>query len=247
MNFTDVNAAAGFWPTQHFSFRTVEALDAALARAGIATAWVSAVESILYPFPEWHDHRLFEALGNFPRLRPVRTVNPLLANWEASCRKDLARTPLAALKLFPGYHGYSLGEPAVAELCQFAGEAGLPLLVALRVNDERNQPTCMQVAPVPATELAALSRAHPQTRFIALCAMGRELPTLAEGGPNLLSDISFLDGADTLARAAAAFPAERLVFGSHAPFLIPHAAKLKVGPLSSLPEATRQAIACGNL
>ncbi|HWL54764.1 MAG TPA: hypothetical protein VNQ90_20145 [Chthoniobacteraceae bacterium] len=247
MKILDVNAAAGFWPIQRFSFQTLEELDQVFEASQVETAWVSAIESILYPDPETHDHRLFEKIGAFPRLRPVKTVNPLLANWERSCQADLARHPIAALKLFPNYHGYSLAHPEVEALCRFAMERRLPVVVSVRVNDERNQPVAMQVAGVPVEEIAALSLKFPELLLMATSAYKTELKTLATGSENLLCDISFVDGDDTLALAAATMPVDRLVFGSHAPFLHVASAVLKVGGYSSLLLSEREKVAAGNV
>ncbi len=247
MKLLDVNAAAGFWPIQRFSYQHLQELDLVFEAERIETAWVSAVESILYPEPETHDRRLFHDIGAFPRLQAVKTVNPLLANWERSCREDLASYPIAALKLFPNYHGYSLVHPQVAELCRFATARRLPIVIALRVNDERNQPVSMQVAGVPAAQMVELSLKFPEAVLIAASAYKGELKTLATGSRHLLCDISFLDGDDTLAGASCLMPTDRLVFGSHAPFLHARSAVFKVGGYSTLPLSDREKIASTNI
>lgn len=233
MKVIDVNAAFGFWPIQRVSSRTLEALDAAFAKAGVEEVWLSAVESILYPEPDEWDARLFARLPAFPRFRPVKTVNPLLGNW---------RKPwdAVAVKLFPNYHGYSLTDERVAELCE---NTRVPILIQMRVNDERNQPHFMQVAGVSAEEIVALSLRHPAARIVTLCPYNGELPILAKGGKNLMADISFLDGASILEQVAAQLP---LVFGSHEAFAHVASARLKLQH-SKLPAETLQAIATANI
>ncbi len=224
MKLVDVNAATGFWPIQHLSHPTLESLDALFATLGVEEVWLSALESVLYPEPDTWDLRLFERLPAFPRFRPVKTVNPLLANW----RSHWEKVPLAAIKLFPAYHGYLLSHPSLDLVCQAAAQEELPVLVTIRMNDERNQPASMQVPPVPVGDLLELSRRHPRTTFIALCCYGHEVATLAQGGERLLAECSFLDGIRALERAAGLLGQERLLFGSHAPLLHPHSARLKV-------------------
>ncbi|MBE2204963.1 MAG: hypothetical protein IAE94_11565 [Chthoniobacterales bacterium] len=245
MKIIDANAAFGFWPIQRFSTRTLEALDAVFARTDIAEVWLSAVESILYPEPDEWDLRLFRQLPAFPRFRPVKTVNPLLANWEKSW--DAAKAfPLAAVKLFPNYHGYSPADRCVDAVCEKAVRENLPVLIQMRVNDERNQPSFLQVVGVSAADIAALSRRHPAARIVALCPYNSELSALAEGSNHLLADISFLDGAAILEGAVQLLSPARLVFGSHEPFLHADSSRLKLDH-SKLPAEVLQKLASENL
>lgn len=227
MKIIDVNTSWGFWPIQKFPHDTIADLDSQLGRAGIEEAWVSATESVLYPEPDTYDRRLFRKIAEFPRLRGVKTVNPILANWQSQCRRLLeSNSPPAALKIFPNYHGYHLDDSD--EVARYAAAQGLPILVQMRLNDERNQPTFLQVNGVKPQEMAAFSKRHPDTAFIALCPYLGELPVLSEGSGNLYADISFLDGGDVLQQSAEILGRERLMFGSHAPFLYPESAILKI-------------------
>lgn len=246
MKIIDVNASFGFWPIQHFSISDLAGLDAVYESEGIGEVWLSAVESILFPEPDTYDVSLFERLSGFKRFRPVKTVNPILANWRKSCLSTLNRFPIAALKLFPNYHDYNLTSERLGEVCEFAREHYLPLLIQMRVNDERNQPRFLQVRGVASDELAALSHRYPGVSFIALCAYLDDLKSLADGGDNLLVDLSFLDDGDTIATVAKKISAERIVFGSNAPFLHIKAASLKLQHCP-LPVEIQADVASGNL
>lgn len=245
MKTIDINAAYGFWPIQRSPYTSLAHLDAVLARNGVEEAWVSAVESILFPEPDTYDFALFEQLEAFPRLRGAKTVNPLLANWRAGCQKALERHSIKALKLFLNYHDCTLNHPEVAQVCDFAAQHDLPVLISLRLNDERNQPACLQVAPVDVHAISELALAMPQTTFIVLCALMHELAPLAEL-TNVMADIAFLDDEDPLVTAAALFPPSRLVYGSHAPFMYPESATFKID-YSQLPAEELQQIASGNI
>lgn len=236
----------GFWPIQRFTSRSLSELHQAFCSIGIDRAWVSAIESILFPEPDSHDLALFEQLKDYPRFQPVKTVNPLLANWKKSLEQTLSRFPLAAVKLFPNYHGYSLKSEAVEKLCQFARQRHLPLLIQIRVNDERNQPHFMQVNGVPADEIAELSARHPNNPMVALCAYNNEVAALAKGSASLMVDLSFLDEAETIERFAGEIDLDRIVFGSGAPFLHAQAAYMKLTHFK-LPETRRNAVASENL
>jgi len=254
MKIIDVNAAFGFWPIQRFSANTLEELESTFAKAGVEEVWLSAIESILFPEPDSWDTRLFARLADFPRFRPVKTVNPILANWQQGW--DRVRASLAAVKLFPNYHGYSLDDDRVAEICRKAVEEKIPVLIPMRVNDERNQPHFLQVKGVSAEEIVALSLRHPETCLVALCPYNWELFVLAKGGRRLLMDFSFLDGItsldkemknlSTLERASGVVSPDRLVFGSGEAFLHLESAKRKL-QFGNLPEDAAQGIASGNI
>lgn len=246
MKTIDVNASAGFWPIQHFSIRDLETLDAVYNAEEIGEAWVSAIESILFPEPDTHDFRLFEKLTSYRRFRPVKTLNLNLANWRKSCDLAFEQFPIVALKLFPNYHDYALDSAQVEEACVYAAERSVPVLLQMRVNDERNQPPFLEVGGVRADDIAALSLRHPKARFIALCSYIYELDALSRGGANLMADTAFLDFFETLATSAEWMPAERLVFGSHAPFLHIKSSVLKI-ECSAFPEAVRLGVASQNL
>ncbi|HWL55019.1 MAG TPA: hypothetical protein VNQ90_21430 [Chthoniobacteraceae bacterium] len=248
MKIIDVNASFGFWPLQRFTHQTLDALEEAMARNGITEAWVSAIESILFPDPDEFDLPLFRKLAEFPRFRPVKTVNPLLANWRESCTAALKEFPLAALKIFPNYHGYPLGHVELRQLADFAAEYRLPVLVPLRINDERNQPTALEMTPVDPHGLARLAAEAETTTFVALCATKEEAATLLQSPSRVMTDISFLDGEQPLLllkhRLKGLPP--RLLFGSHAPFFYPESSAFKL-QYAQLPREEIEGIASGNL
>lgn len=246
MKTIDVNASFGFWPIQHFTIHDLETLDSVYQTEGIGKVWLSAIESILFPEPDTHDIRLFERLAAYPRFHPVKTLNLSLANWEKSCDLAFRNFPIVALKLFPNYHDYALDSTQVEEVCVCAAERSVPILLQMRVNDERNQPSFLEVGGLQPDNIAALSQRHPKTHFIALCAYIYELDALSRGSRNLMADISFLDFAETLMTSAEWIASERLAFGTHAPFLQIKSAVLKMKH-SMLPEAERLGVASRNL
>ncbi len=240
----DVNASFGFWPTQKFPYRNLEDLNAAYERNQIDEVWLSAVESILFPDPDEFDLPLFEEMQNFPRFKPVKTVNPLLANWKASLEESIRDFPLAAIKIYPNYHDYPINLGELKKLAQVAGDNNLPLLVSMRVNDERNQPTALQVRGVTPGNICSLANSCPQTSIIALCAYISEIAAL-HTAPNIKTDISFLDYEDTLVYAANVGDVSKLVFGTHSAFLYPEAAAYKLR--YSLISDEAKAVIAGNI
>lgn len=246
MKTIDVNAVHGHWPIQRTSFKLLRELEEEYARLNIGEVWLSAAESILAPEPDEADLRLFEQLGDYPRFRPVKTVNPLLGNWKVKLYQAHEQWPLAAIKIYPLFHGYTMKDACCDELMKEAADLGLPVLVQIRVNDERNQPFFMEVPPVNVVELAECSLKHPATTMIALSAYLYELPPLQRGSERLLADFSFLDSVKLIEKVETVFPLSRLVFGTAVVWMVPEAARLKLQFSKASPEKL-EAITSGNL
>ena len=241
----DTNVSLGNWPWMDFSGLTASALEAQLENNGIDEAWVCAADSILFPDPDVTDDRLLTALGSSSRLMPVKTVNPLLGNWRESLTRAIGSLGLRLVKIYPNYHQYSPCSPPVMELADRLAAENIPLLIALRVEDERNQYPLMKVAPPPLEEITRLAELHPRLRVLVLGATVGEIASLTAGTSNVSCDISYAETGNVMDRLLASTPADRLVFGSHTPFFYTQAAVRKLTG-ASLNEQVRSAIAVEN-
>jgi predicted TIM-barrel fold metal-dependent hydrolase len=242
---TDVNASLGHWPFQRFDVRTPHQLAAHLRKHGIGSAWVSAMDSVLHPDPEVHDVLLWNKLRPFRTLRFVKTVNPTLADWRESLDPWIKRRRVRIVKIFPNYHQYSLNDRCARELADRLSNGGIPLLVQMRLEDERGHYPLMKVPGVACPEVVDLAARFPALPVVALCAYRAELPALAAGPRNLCIDLSFVESLDTVKTALTIIPARRLLFGSHTPFLYTRSAVMKL-EYASLPKKHRHMIACAN-
>lgn len=241
----DTNVSLGMWPWMDFSSVTAQNLDARLEGEGIAEAWVSAAESILFPDPDVPDDRLLAALRPHPRLVPVKTINLARGNWRESLDRAVGRLGMRLVKIYPNYHQYSLNGPEATEFAALLAAKGIPLLIALRVEDERNHYPLMKVAPVSVQEIVMLANIHPDLNILVLCAQVGEIATLTAGAGNVYCDMAFAETGNVMERLLAVAPAGRIVFGSNTPFFYTRAAinKLRGGGLD---QETLRAITEGN-
>ncbi len=235
----DVNAWLGSWPFQYFHEATAAILADRLAAEGITAAAVGNPEAAFNPDIMESNRILVRRLEKHAMLRPVPAVDPTKRDWRdvlALCRDEGA----AAVRVFPGYHGYELGSPAaMAVMEQLAGERTLPLFVQVRMEDERtHHPRCRIAAVEVASVLEAAGR-FPTLRFVALCPYFHEAVDLAKGPANVSFDISHVERLRTVSSLLAEVPLQRVLFGSHAPFLQPLAAVMKVQAPSAGEEARR--------
>ncbi len=231
----DCNVGFGHWPFARFAEDTPARLDRLLAGNGIVTALVSSAEAILYEEPAACNGDLVRRLRGSPRLLPVPVANPRVR----SAGSIVAAAGLNAVKLIPTYHAYSLRDDAAVGLCSQAAERGLPVLVQMRVEDERSHYELLKVPGVPVEDILALAGKVPKLVVVALCPYFEEAVRLAAAG--VYVDISFAETLDTLRQLCDKAPFERILFGSHAPWLYPRAAAAKLDK-STIRDEQREAI-----
>ena len=144
---------------------------------------------------------------------------------------------MPGIRLHPNYHGYKLDDPDFGRLLRLAAERHLIVQLALEMEDERMMHPLLRVEPVDITPLPPLVKQTPGLRLVLLNALRtlRDQPLLdliAAG--QVYVEISMLEGVAGVANLLAQVPANRVLFGSHAPLFYYEAAlfKLKESPLS---------------
>ncbi len=233
----DVNVGLGRWPFARFAEDTPSRLDRALAAEGIERALVWNPEAALYEEPDECNRALARALARRPRLVPVPVASPRVG----SAALILERPGIPAVRLVPNYHAYRLiDEPAVA-LCAAAAARSLPVMVQMRIEDERGHHELFKVPGVPVQDIEALALRLPGLTIVALCTYFAEAVHLALV-PNVYVDISCVETLDTLGQLCAKVPAGKVLFGSHAPWQYARAAVRKLGT-GSISDTDREAIA----
>ncbi|OGV51682.1 MAG: hypothetical protein A2017_10160 [Lentisphaerae bacterium GWF2_44_16] len=220
----DVNVSFGNWPFQYFSQDTPAKLSKHLKKNGIDRALVSSSEAAFFPDPDVCNKKLEASLKNFKDLIPVPAVNPLLENWENIIDESNSKT----VKIFPGYHNYSLSSECVEKMIEKLLKNKMPLMIQMRIEDERSHHPLCRIPPVPADDVIKLSLKYPNLPIICLCAYFAETVKLLKASPNIYADISFAETTNFLARLLRDVPAEQLLFGSHTPFLYTKAAVMKI-------------------
>jgi predicted TIM-barrel fold metal-dependent hydrolase len=241
----DINAYTGDWPFRRLAHRTADDLLRLMDRAGIARAVVSPLAAVFRLDVSGPNEELLRFVeGHRDRLAPAFAVNPGDPAWEDDLRASL-QAGAAALRFYPNYHAYSPADPACIEVAQAAAEAGMPLLIAARLQDERSHHPMMKVPPVGADELVELALAVPRARIVVTMLRVGEAKPLA-GARNLHFDLCGMQGpVGFLPQLVEAVGAERLLLGTAMPLQYPLASVEKLRAAHLAPEA-RAAIAFGN-
>ena len=154
---------------------------------------------------------------------------------------------MPAVRVYPNYHGYNLHEPRFVQLLEKVTAAGCFLQLASMMEDTRTQHVQHQVADVDLEPLAALLDRLGRARVQILNWRPRAsvLEKLAKT-PGILFDTARAEGTDGVPQLVEKVGKERVMFGSHAPFLIPEAALIRVHESSRLPESSLRPVLAAN-
>ncbi len=228
----DTNVSVGAWPFRHEVLGETTALVARLKSQGVTQAWTGHLDGLLHKDISSVNARLTDECKQHGGglLMPVGSINPMLPGWEEDLRRCVAVHHMPAIRLHPNYHGYKLDAPVFEQLLDLAEKNRLLVQIALIMEEER---TIHPLVNVPATDTAPLPSVlakHPKARVQLLNAFrtlrGLPITTLATHG--VAFEISMLEGVEGIAKLIQQIPAERICFGSHAPFFYFESAKLKL-------------------
>ncbi len=241
----DVNAWLGAWPFQYFHEDTARRLDDLLASEGIGRALVCSPEAVFNPDTEQANRILVRRLAGTSRLQPVMTLNPLQRNWPdqlARCRDRGA----PAVRLMPMHHCYELAAAPVISLVEAIARDGGPVLtLQLRMEDKRTQHPRAVIPGLEVESIIALASRFPALPIVALCAYRSEAQKLGKETANVLVDLSHVESMRTVSSLLGSVPAERILLGTHAPFLYARSAILKL-QAAEVPGEARRAIGTTN-
>ena len=223
MEHMDFNCFTGNWPFYRVRYNTVEKLAQLHSRIGITGGYISALEAIFYQDPYEAELALAKELKGTP-YRHAMILNPTLPGWKDDLRRALRDLDIKAIRLFPGYHGYSLTDPVADEAAAAIQDSGLPLLLTLRVVDDRSA-YGIRPRPIADAEVISFLEKHPQLLTVIAnirLAQLKNYTALFETRKNLFIDTSgFMAGL---------FPVEdawniakgQVVFGTNAPLTEMH-------------------------
>lgn len=226
----DTNVSLFQWPFRRLPLDEPKSLVAQLDTLGIKQAWAGSFEALLHRDIAGVNERLVAAckVHGRGRLVPIGAVNPMLPDWQEDLRRcgEMYRTP--GIRLHPNYHGYELNDPVFERLVSKATKMGLFVQLATTMEDARTQHPLVQVKDVDLKPLPEIASRIPGARIQLLNLRPRttELISLAKTA-GIHFDVSRADDTDGITRLIRAMPPGRVMFGSHAPFLIPQAALIR--------------------
>lgn len=230
----DVNVFLGAYPFRRVPGTSPDAVVRAMDRVGVDLAWVTHLPGLFWRDPAEGNRWLYETVRREPKLRPVPAVHPGLPGWERTLAEALA-TRAPAVRCDPTFYGL---DPTGAELRRLAGacgEAGMLLMLAVRLEDGRQRHPNDRSPELAAAAVRTLVRSHPAVRLLVTHADRGFVEEVHFGSTQVEAarlwwDISWLWGPpeDHLATVLQTIGVERFVFGTGQPLRLPETSLAKL-------------------
>ena len=247
----DVNSFVGAYPFRRVPGTSADALVRAMDRVRTDRAWISHLPSVFWRDPAAGNPWLYETAERSERLQPVPAVHPGLVGWEQQVLEARAREA-PAIRCDPTYYGL---DPVGAEMLALMGECGavgVPLVLAVRLEDGRQRHPNDRAGELPPWAVRALIRADPSARLIVTHAERGfveevHFGSTPEEAHRIWWDISWIWGPpeDHLQILLQTVGVERFVFGTGQPLRLPEASVAKLDLLDLAPDE-RASIESGN-
>ena len=149
-------------------------------------------------------------------------LNPTLPGWEETFERCVTRLGVKAVRLLPGFHDYALTDPVLDRVNELLRKYRLPLLLTLRIRDERSS-WMIHPRKIAIDELTAYLDKSKDIVTILSCLRANEMVKLKEyflSRNNLFTDVSgFKDGNFIIEKACELIGSAHIVYGSSAPLL----------------------------
>ena len=225
--FVDTNVSLFHWPFRRLPNDDTQNLVFKLRSLGITTAWAGSFEGVFQRDIMGVNERLTQECANHSELLPIGSVNPRLPGWQRDARLCFEQFEMPGIRLHPNYHGYKLDDLRFLDLLARAAEAKRLVQIAVALEDTRTQNTLARVADVDLAPLPSVIKQIKGARVQILNHRGRGLASLL-AVPGIYSDCARVDGTDSIRKLIDQTSPGRILFGSHAPFLIPEAALIRM-------------------
>ncbi len=246
-DITDTNLSLFQWPFRRLPLDDTTLLIKKMRTLGITRGWAGSLEAILHRDLTSVNNRLAGMCAKYPELTPIGSVNPTLPDWQGDLFRCLKKHKMPGIRVHPGYHGYTLADRSFIQMLEQATKAGLFVQIAVTMEDPRTQHSRMRVPDVDLAPLPKLMRDHPGARvqLLNLRPRGVQIDSLAKI-PGVYLDTARVEGTDGVPALLEKMPRGRVLFGTHAPVLIPEAALIRTHESNRLDEKALRSLLAGN-
>lgn len=242
----DVNANLSRWPFRRTPCDELPQLIAAYLKHGVQQAWVGSIDGLFHRDLGGVNLRLTEACRAQRQvaLLPFGSINPRLPDWREELRRCDEDYGMSGIRLHPGYHGYALDDPLVAELLDRSAQRRLIVQLVVRMDDVRVQHPLMRVADVDVRPLVELVRSRSSLRLVllnSLATVARAALVELAATERVWFEIATQEGVGGVAALLETVSSARVLFGSHLPLFCLESALLKLDE-SALDADQRRAV-----
>jgi len=237
----DTNVHLSDWPFRRLKYAKTADLIAKLKKHRVMQAWAGTFDAVLHKNLDLANARLAEECrtNGAGMLVPFGSVCPVWPDWEEDLRRCHEVYRMPGVRVYPGYHNYTLARPEFAEFLAKATARGLIVQIAIVLEDERVHHPIINVPPVDASPLVALMAKVPSARVqllnVNVALRGNSALSLVQQ-TQVTFDTAFIEAVGAIGRVIdgnhwsirAQVPASRLLYGSNAPYAPCEAALLRL-------------------
>ncbi|APZ94855.1 amidohydrolase family protein [Fuerstiella marisgermanici] len=243
----DTNVSLFAWPFRRLPLDSTTKLMQKLRSLNVSQVWAGSFEGLLHRDIAAVNQRLAAECRPHADMVPVGSINLALPGWPDDLQRCAGEHQMKVIRLHPNYHGYTLLDTEFTELLQLAQDASLIVQIVVAMEDGRTQHPQLQVPDTDVQPLLTLKKKYPNVRIQLLNHRLRSpLLTQLAGLPNIYFDTARVDGTDAVPQLVKAVPKGRVLYGSHAPLLIPEAAMIRVHESGRLVDEQLRAVYTDN-
>ena len=225
----DTNVTLFRWPFRRLPLDSTVKLHDRLRGLGMTEAWAGSFEGVFHRDLRTVNQRLVRRCERDSFFRPLGSVNLSLPDWKNDLMCCIHEHRMTGIRLHPNYHQYNIRDQNFHDLIRIAASENIVVQIAVALEDTRTQ---NPLAAVPDVDLAGLELALEKNDGAKVqllnCRSLSGLPRELTSCDNIFFDTSRMDSTDGLARIMEEVPADRILYGSHAPLLITEAALIRV-------------------
>jgi hypothetical protein len=228
----DTNVHIFDWPFRKLKYGATNALVEKLRKHRITQAWAGSYEALFHKDINGVNARLASECkkNGAGVLLPFGTVNLSWPDWEEDLRRCHEVHQMPGIRIYPIYQAFDLDHPAIAKLVEQVAARKMILQIVGDMEDSRHHHPIVEVRNVNMPPLIDVFRQHPDAR-IQLVYWNHRVPAkllhslVSQTG--IVFDTSRVEGAGEVGRLiegnswygkGQGIPAERFLFGSHAPY-----------------------------
>lgn len=230
----DTNCFLGGYPFWPVPAAQPEDLLQAMDRVGIDQAWVSYLPALFWRDPMLGNRVLFDLVAKQERLHPVPVVHPGLPGWRLEV-ESLQEEGAIAVRADPMRQGLDPAGPELRELADTTALQGLPMVIAVRLEDSRQRHPIDGSTELPPSAIRKLIRGNPDIRLLVTHASRAEIEEVHFGSTSseaerIWWDVSWIWGPpeDHLSTLLDTIGGDRFVLGTGQPLRLPEAAMAKL-------------------
>lgn len=252
----DSNAYIGHWPFRRFEYNHPDALLGRMSEFGTDISVISNLNGVFYKNTQSANEELRDALQAKRSYRnsfiPFAVINPIYGGWKEDFKKCITQWGMKGVRLYPKYHFYDLLHPHCIELTKMCKDAGVPVVLSLRMVDSRTSSWLDIEKEWALKDVIPLIKAVPDAKYI-ICNVANSTH-LSEEEMKLVREAQVV--MDTSGRALANLPAllkimgkEKFCFGTHAPLLDYASGLLRIEALrgEEADRSTKEMLRSGNI